>query len=92
MMGMNPGLLVSALSPFRFKESVGSVDDSVGPVDDYFGPVVDSAGRDRLVESVIFVPTGIKSIGDVDPLVVFVPKGIISKFDQFIEIFLRPKS
>ena len=47
---------------FHFEESVGCVDDSVGHV--------------RGVESGVFVPTGIESIGDVVPLVVFVPIGV----------------
>ena len=36
--------------------------------------------------------TGIQSIGDIFPLVVFVPKGVNFKVGRLIEIFLRPKS
>ena len=39
------------------------------------------------IGSGVFVPTGIESIGDVVPLVVFVPRGVVSKVGQFIEIF-----
>ena len=43
------------------------------------------------VVSWVFVPTGIESIGDVVPLVVFVPIGVDSKIGRFIEIFSRLK-
>ena len=39
-----------------------------------------------------FVPTGIESIGDVLPLVMYVPKVVDSKGGWLIEIFWRPKS
>ena len=44
------------------------------------------------MRSEVFVPEVIESIGDVVPLVVFVPKGVESKGSQLIEIFWRPKS
>ena len=50
-------------------------DESIGSVSD--------------VGSIVFIPTGIKSIGDVVPLVVFVPKGVESKGGQLIEIICR---
>ena len=59
MMGITPGPLVRALFLFCFEESVCRVDNSVGRV--------------YCVGSGFFVPTGIRSIGDVVPLVVFVP-------------------
>ena len=43
------------------------------------GSVGESVGRVSGVGSGIFVPTGIKSIGDVVPLVVFVPKDLSPK-------------
>ena len=58
--------------PFRFDGSVSHVRDSVGRVDEYLGHV---SG----VGSSVYVLTGIKSIGDVVPFVVFVPKGVESK-------------
>ena len=39
-----------------------------------------------------FVPTGIESLGNVVPLVVFVPRGIDSKVGQLIGLFWSPKS
>ena len=57
-------------------------DKSVGCVYKYFGTV-------RGVGSGILVLTGIKSIGDVVPLVVFAPKGVESKGGRLIKIFLR---
>ena len=51
-----------------------------------------SVGGVSGVGSGIFVPTGIKSIGDVDLLFVFVPKGVDSKGGRLIELFWRPKS
>ena len=39
------------------------------------------------IGSGVFVPTVIESIGDVVPLVVFVPRGVVSKVGQLIEIF-----
>ena len=50
-----------------------------------------SVGRVSGVCSVIFVPTGTKSIGDVVLLVVFVPRGVKSKVGQLIELFWRSK-
>ena len=38
-----------------------------------------------------FVPTGIKSLGDVVPLVVFVPRGVESKCGRLIGSFWRQK-
>ena len=84
MMVLTPGPLVRALF-FRFDESVGRVGDSVGCVANF---VVLDCG----VGSGVFVPTGIESIGDVFPLVLFVPKGVKSKGSRLIEIFWRPKS
>ena len=49
-------------------------------------------GRVSGVGSGVFVPTGIKSIGDVVPLVLFVPIGVDSKVDQLIEILPCSKS
>ena len=43
------------------------------------------------VGSAIFVPTGIKSVGDVVPLVLFIPRGVESKRGWLIELFWRPK-
>ena len=63
---------------FRFDASVGSVGKYVGRVS--------GVGSD------VFVPTGIESISDVVPLVMFVPRGVESKGDQLIESFWRPKS
>ena len=60
-----------------------------------------SVGSVNGVGSGDFVPTGIKSIGDVVllvvfvprgvPLFVFVPRGVDSKGGQLIELFWRPK-
>ena len=50
---------------FRFNKSVGRVDGSIGRV--------------RGVGSGVFVLIGVKSVGDVVPLVVFVPIGFESK-------------
>ena len=47
--------------------------------DEFVGSVGESVGRFSDVGPGFFVPTGIKSIGDVVPLVVFVPKGVESK-------------
>ena len=63
---------------FCYGESVGSVGESVGSLSG--------------IGSGNFAPTGIKSLGDVVPLVVFVPRGVESKGDQLIESFWRPKS
>ena len=46
-----------------------------------------SFGRVSGVGSGIFVPTGSESIGDIVPLVVFVPIVVESKDGQLIEIF-----
>ena len=43
------------------------------------------------IVSGVFVLTGIKSIGDVVMLVVFVPRGVKSKGGRLIELFWRPK-
>ena len=51
-----------------------------------------SVGRDSGVGSVVFVPTGIDSIGDVVLLVVYVPIGVEFIFGQLIGSFWRPKS
>ena len=83
--GSDSGSSGTCTFPLRFDESVGSVGDSVGRVDDFVGCV---SG----VGSGFFVPIGINSIGDVVPLVVFVPKGVKSKGSQLIEIFRRLKS
>ena len=64
--------------PFSSSKSVGIVCEYVGHV---FG-----------IGSGIFVLTGIKSIGDIVPLVVFVPKRVESKGGRLIEIFWRLKS
>ena len=64
--------------PFCFEESVDHVDDSVGCV--------------RGVESRVFLPKGNESIGDVVPLVAFVPKQFESKVSRLIGIFWRPRS
>ena len=50
-----------------------------------------SVGSVSGVGSEVFVPTGIKSIGDVVLLVVFVPRGVDSKRGRIIELFWRPK-
>ena len=59
-------------------KSVGSAGESVGGISG--------------VGSGVFFLTGIESIGDVFPLVVFVPIGFESKGGQLIEIFWRPNS
>ena len=38
-----------------------------------------SVGRVSFIGSGVFVPSGIESIGDVVPLVVFVPRGVESR-------------
>ena len=58
--------------PFRF-------DDFVGCVGDFVGRVGESVGRVSDMGSVVFVLTGINSIGDFVLLVLFVPKGVDSK-------------
>ena len=58
--------------PFHFDECIGCVGDSVGRVDN-------SICRVHGVGSEVFVPTGIKSIGDVFPLGMFVPKLVVPK-------------
>ena len=64
--------------PFCSGKSVGSVGESVGCV--------------RRVGYIFFVLTGIKSIGDVVLLVMFVPREVESKGGRLIELFWRPKS
>ena len=59
--------------PFCSDESVGNVGKSIGCVGG--------------VASIVFVLTGIESIGDVVPLVVFIPNGIDSKVGRLIELF-----
>ena len=56
---------------------------------DGFGKSVDGISD---VGSGVFVPTGINSIGDVVPLLVFVPRGVDFKGGQLIELFWHPKS
>ena len=56
----------------------------------FFLTGIDSIGYDEMVICV-FVPTGIKSIGDVVPLVLFKPIRIESKVGRLIEIFSRSK-
>ena len=46
-----------------------------------------SVGSVSGVGSGVFGPTGIESIGDVVPLVVFTPIGVNSKVGRLIEIF-----
>ena len=81
--GSDSGSAGTCEFPFRFDESVNYVGDSVGCVEKSFGCVSD-------VGCVIFL-TGIESIGDVVPLVVFLPKGADSKGGRLIEIFWHPK-
>ena len=64
--------------PFCSGKCVGSVGDSVGSVSGI------SSGN--------FVLPGIKSIGDIVPLFVFVQIGVKSKGGQLIEAFWCPKS
>ena len=52
----------------------------------------ESVGGVTGVGSGVFVPTGIKLIADVVPLVVFVLRGVESKVGRLIELFWRPKS
>ena len=66
MMGLDPGPLVRVIFSFYSGKSVGSVEKSICHV----------CG----IGSGIIVLTGIKSIGDVVLLVVFVPKGVVSKY------------
>ena len=60
--GSDSGSAGTCTFPFQFDESVSRVGESFGCVSG--------------VGSGIFVTTGIDSIGDVVPLVVFVPKGV----------------
>ena len=76
--GSGSGSAGTCAFPVCSDESIGSVGRSVGHVSG--------------VGSGVFVLTGIKSIGDVFPLVVFVPKIVESKGSRLIEIFCRPKS
>ena len=78
MMGMDPGPHGTCAFPFCSGKPVGCVDESVGTV----------CG----VGSGVFVRTGIKSIGDVVPLVAFVPRAVESKGGRLIELFWRPNS
>ena len=64
--------------PFCSDESVGRIGESVGRV--------------RGLGSEVFVPTGIDSIVEVVPLVVFVPKRVDYEGGRLIEIFCHPKS
>ena len=57
---------------FRFDESIGRVGDSVGRVEK-------SVGCTSGVGSGVSLPTGIESIGDTVPLIVFLPKIVESK-------------
>ena len=52
--------------------------------EEYVGRVIGVGSGD-------FVLTGIESIGDIVPLVVFVPRGVEFKGGQIIELFWRPK-
>ena len=63
---------------FHFNESIGHVGDFVGRISG--------------MGSVVFVLTGIESIGETVLLIVFVTKGVEPKGRELIEIFLRPKS
>ena len=83
--GYDSGSAGTCAFTFCFDESVGRVGDSVGRIDDY-------VGRVRGVGSGVFVPTGIKLIGDVVPLFTSVPIGVDSKVGRLIELFWRPKS
>ena len=60
--------------------------------DESVGRVCESVGRVCGVGSIVFVLTGIKSIGGVVQLVVFVPKVFEFKGGRLIEIFCRSKS
>ena len=62
------------------------------PFDDSVGRVVNSVVSVCVVVSGIFFPTGIRLIGDVVPLVMFVPIGIESNGGQLIEIFWHTRS
>ena len=64
--------------PFCYGKPVGSVGETVGRV----------CG----VGSGVLVPTGIELIGDVFPLVVFIPRGVEFKGGQLVELFWRSKS
>ena len=55
------------------------------------GSAVESVGGVSGVGFGVFVLTGIKSIGDVVLLVVFVPRGVESKRGRLIGSFWRPK-
>ena len=83
--GSDSGSAGTCAFPIRFEESIGHINDSVGHVDN-------SVCRVHGVGSDIFFPTGIKSIGDVVPLVVFVPICVASKGGQLIALFWCPKS
>ena len=51
-----------------------------------------SVGRVSSVGSDVFVPTGIKSIGEIVLLVMFVPRAVKSKVGRLIGSFWSPKS
>ena len=72
-MGVDPGPLGRVLFNFA----------SMNPLVVLENPLVRVCG----MRYDIFVPTIIKSIGDVVPLVVFVSKGVKSKDGRLIEIF-----
>ena len=59
--------------------------------DEYVGSTGESIAHVRGVGSRFFPPTVNESIGDVVPLVVFVPIGVEYKGGQLIEIFFRSK-
>ena len=77
--GSDSGSSGTCVFPFRFEDSVGCVDDSVGRVDNSVRHIDDSVGRVCGVGSGVFIPIIIESIGDIIPLVVFVPIGVDSK-------------
>ena len=70
--GSESGSAGTCAFPFCFDESVGRVGDSVVRFDDSVGCV-------RGMKFGVFVPTGIESIGEIVPLVAFIPKGVKTK-------------
>ena len=76
-MGLDPGSPGMCTFPFCSGKSIGSAGESVGSVSG--------------LGSGDFVLTVIESLGDVVPLVVFVPRGVESKGGRLIESFLRQK-
>ena len=78
--GSDSGSAVTSTFTSRFEDYVGSVHKSVGCVYDFLVCVCGMG-------SGVFVPIGIKSIGDVVPLVMCVPIGAESKLVDSLKCF-----